>query len=199
MGTPCMGFLQDEFKMSREKSAWTFGAAIFVLGLPTVLFFKYGVFDEYDYWAGTISLVVFALLEIILFAWIFGMEKGWKEITSYADIKVPVLFKFIIKWVTPTLLLFVFIGAFFKPVGNDWSAVLQGRWVLDDGSVVNTILNSGLHKTIAATTDAMQLEELNKQLMYINLSRMLLVAMFATVASLVYIAYRKRVKEGRWS
>lgn len=198
MGTPCMGFLQDEFKMSREKSAWSFGAAIFFLGLPTVLFFKYGVFDEYDYWAGTISLVVFALLEIILFAWIFGMEKGWKEITSYADIKVPVVFRFIIKWVTPTLLLFVFIGAFFKPVGNDWSAVLQGRWVLDDGSVVNTILNSGLHKKIAATTDGAQLEELNKQLTYINLSRMLLVAMFATVAAMVYIAYRKRVKEGRW-
>jgi len=198
MGTPCMGFLQDEFKMSREKSAWTFGAAIFFLGLPTVLFFKYGVFDEYDYWAGTISLVVFALLEIILFAWIFGMEKGWKEINSYADIKVPVVFKFIIKWVTPTLLLFVFIGAFFKPEGNDWTAVMQGRWVLDDGSVINTILNSGLHKKIAATTDAAQLEELNKQLTYINLSRMLLVATFAAITSLVYIAYRKRVKEGRW-
>lgn len=198
MGTPCMGFLQDEFKMGREKSAWTFGAAVFILGLPTVLFFRYGVFDEYDYWAGTISLVVFALLEIILFAWVFGMEKGWKEITSYADIKVPVIFKFLIKWVTPSLLLFVFIGAFFKPVGNDWSAVMQGSWVLDDGSVVNTIRNSGLHKTIAATTDTAQLEELNKQLTYINLSRLLLVAMFATIASLVYIAYRKRVKEGRW-
>ncbi|MFM9950159.1 MAG: sodium-dependent transporter, partial [Saprospiraceae bacterium] len=104
MGTPCMGFLQDEFKWSREKSAWTFGAAIFLLGLPTVLFFKYGVFDEYDYWAGTISLVVFALLEIILFAWVFGMDKGWKEITSHADIKVPGIFKFVIKWVTPGLL-----------------------------------------------------------------------------------------------
>lgn len=198
MGTPCMGFLQDEFKMSRQKSAWTFGAAIFLLGLPTVLFFKYGVFDEYDYWAGTISLVVFALLEIILFAWIFGMEKGWKEITSHADIKVPVIFKFIIKWVTPSLLLFVFIGAFFKPVNNDWSAVFQGTWVLDDGSVINTILNSGLHKKIAATTDATQLVELNKQLTFINWSRLLLVATFAGIAALVYIAYRKRVKEGRW-
>ncbi|MDZ4704550.1 MAG: sodium-dependent transporter [Saprospiraceae bacterium] len=198
MGTPCMGFLQDEFKMSRQKSAWTFGAAIFILGLPTVLFFKYGVFDEYDYWAGTISLVVFALLEIILFAWVFGMDKGWKEITSNADIKVPNIFKFIIKWVTPSLLLFVFVGAFFKPVNNDWNAVFQGTWVLDDGSVINTILNSGLHKKIAATTDTAQLEELNKQLTFVNWSRLLLVATFAGIAALVYVAYRKRVKEGRW-
>lgn len=199
MGTPCMGFLQDEFNWSRQKSAWTFGAAILVLGLPTVLFFKYGVFDEYDYWAGTISLVVFALFEIILFAWIFGIDKGWKEITAYADIKVPPFFKYIIKYVTPTLLLFVFVGAFFKPEGNDWNAVFQGRWVLDDGSVINTILNTGLHKKIAATTDPAQLEELNKQLTFINWSRLLLVAVFASVAALVYVAYRKRVKEGRWS
>ncbi len=199
MGTSCTGFLQDEFNMSRKKSAWSFGAAVFVLGLPTVLFFKYGVFDEYDYWAGTISLVVFALLEIILFAWVFGMEKGWKEITAYADIRVPVVFKFIIKWVTPVLLLLVFIGAFFKPEGNDWNAVMQGRWVLDNGSVINQMLNKGLHQTIAATTDAAQLAELHKQLMYINLSRLLLLATYAGVAVLVYIAYRKRVQQGRWS
>jgi SNF family Na+-dependent transporter len=44
-----------------------FGAMILVLGLPTVIFFKEGVFDEYDYWAGTVSLVVFAMFETILF------------------------------------------------------------------------------------------------------------------------------------
>ncbi|MFM9948980.1 MAG: sodium:calcium symporter, partial [Saprospiraceae bacterium] len=137
--------------------------------------------------------------EIILFAWVFGMDKGWKEITSHADIKVPGIFKFVIKWVTPGLLLFVFVGAFFKPVDNDWNAVFQGTWVLDDGSVINQILNTGLHKKIATTTDATQLVELNKQLTFVNWSRLLLVATFAGIAALVYVAYRKRVKEGRWA
>lgn len=104
MGTPVMGFLQDEFGWKEKNAAWTFGAIVFLLGLPTVLFFNNGVFDEYDYWAGTVSLVVFAFVEIILFAWIFGMDKGWKEITSGADIKVPGFFKYIIKYVTPVLL-----------------------------------------------------------------------------------------------
>jgi hypothetical protein len=36
---------------------------ILVLGLPTVIFFKEGVFDEYDYWAGTVSLVVLRCLK----------------------------------------------------------------------------------------------------------------------------------------
>jgi SNF family Na+-dependent transporter len=109
MGTPMMGFLQDEFGWKRGNSALAFGVIVFLLGLPTVLFFNYGVFDEYDYWAGTVSLVVFALFEIILFAWVFGIDKGWREIMMGSDIKVPNVFKFIIKYVTPFLLGFVFI------------------------------------------------------------------------------------------
>lgn len=111
MGTPVMGFLKDEFNWKEKNAAWAFGLAVFLLGLPTVLFFNNGVFDEYDYWAGTVSLVVFALFEIILFAWIFGMKKGWDEINKGADIRVPVVFKFIIKYVTPVLLGWVFINS----------------------------------------------------------------------------------------
>lgn len=109
MGTPLMGFLEDEFNWSREKAAWTFGAIILVLGLPTVLYYNQGVFDEFDYWAGTVALVIFALAEIILFAWILGMDKGWREITDGSDIWVPAFFKFIIKWVTPAILAIVFL------------------------------------------------------------------------------------------
>lgn len=111
MGTPWMGFLEDEFGWSRQKGAWSFGLVVFILGLPTVLFFKEGVFDEYDYWAGTVSLVVFALIEIILFAWVFGIDKGWREITESADIKVPNFYKFVIKYVTPLILAFVFFAS----------------------------------------------------------------------------------------
>jgi NSS family neurotransmitter:Na+ symporter len=109
MGTPVMGFLQDEFGWKRQRAAWLFGVLVFLLGLPTVLFFEYGVFDEYDYWAGTISLVVFAFAEILLFAWIFGMEKGWKEITDGADIQVPYFFRYVIQYVTPVILGFVLV------------------------------------------------------------------------------------------
>lgn len=116
MGTPVMGFLKDEFGWKHKNAAWFFGFIILVLGLPCVLYFNEGVFDEYDYWAGTVGLVVFALFEIILFAWIFGMDKGWKEINHGADIKVPTVFRFIIQFVTP-----FFIGAVFL-------ASLPGIW-----------------------------------------------------------------------
>jgi neurotransmitter:Na+ symporter, NSS family len=117
MGTPVMGFFQDEFGWKEKNAAWFFGGLVFVLGLPTVLFFNNGVFDEYDYWAGTVSLVVFALLEIVLFSYIFGIEKGWKEINTGSDIKVPMFFKYIIAFVTPALLAIVFGASFVSDGG----------------------------------------------------------------------------------
>jgi len=116
MGTPVMGFLKDEFGWKHRPAAWFFGLLVLILGLPCVIWFQEGVFDEYDYWAGTVSLVVFALFEIILFAWVFGMDKGWKEINHGADIKVPIVFRFIIKFVTPLFLGFVF----FKSLPTIW-------------------------------------------------------------------------------
>lgn len=174
MGTPCMGFLVDEFKWKREHAAWAFGATIFILGLPTVLFFNYGVFDEYDYWAGTVSLVVFALLETILFGWIFGIKKGWKEITDGADIVVPTFFKFIIKYVTPILLGWIFISS------------LPGIW--------DQIMNVSIHAELAKTTDDLQRSELTKKLFFVNVSRLLLLAVWLGIATLVYIAYKRRTK-----
>mgnify|MGYP003390654160 FL=1 len=201
MGTPWMGFMTDEFGWSRQKGAWSFGAIVLILGLPTVLFFNQGVFDEYDYWAGTVSLVVFALAEIILFAWVFGMKRGMQEINSGGDIQVPKIFGFVIKWITPILLLGVFLGALITPAGNDWAGALQNGWVLDNGSIIKQITNSGLKEQIAAAQtagDQALVDTLTEKKLYINASRLLLLAVFGGVAYLVYIAYRKRIKEGRF-
>jgi neurotransmitter:Na+ symporter, NSS family len=152
MGTPVMGFLQDNFGWKRTSSAWMFGFLVLLLGIPCVL--SQDAFNEFDYWAGTVSLVVFALAEIILFAWIFGMEKGWKEITQGADIKVPSVFKFVIKYVTPIFLLVVFIGS------------LPSIW-----------------ETITKETT-----------IYVTIARILLVATFAGISILVYMAHKKRAQ-----
>jgi branched-subunit amino acid transport protein len=80
-----------------------------------IVFLTQPIFDEYDYWAGTVGLVFFALAETILFSWIFGIHKGWEEINLGSDMKIPIIFKYIIRYVTPVMLLAVFIGALITP------------------------------------------------------------------------------------
>jgi SNF family Na+-dependent transporter len=202
MGTPWMGFMQDEFNWGREKSAWSFGLITLILGLPTVFLYNYGVFNEYDYWAGTVSLVVFALAESVLFAWVFGMDKGWREITEGADMKVPNFYKFIIKWVTPLFLLFVFIGSVFSPLGGNWSdavtSLFNGTgWPLDNGSIIRQLFSSGLREQIAAATDPVVKANLETRLTYIVGARILLSAVFAGICWLVYVAFKRRTASGR--
>lgn len=202
MGTPWMGFMKDEFNWGQNKGAWSFGLLILIMGLPTVIFFQEGVFDEYDYWAGTVSLVVFAMLETILFSWIFGMKKGWAEITSGADIQVPIVYKFIIKFVTPVMLIIIFLGSLFKPLNNDWSGNVKSLfagngWNLDNGSIVKTVMHSGIKDKIALATDPAVIAQLQDQMMYLNIARFLLLGLFIFISSLVYTAFLKRRREGR--
>lgn len=144
MGTPGMSFLMDEFGWKRSNAALSFGIITLILGLPTIFFFTQGVFDEYDYWAGTVSLVVFALLESILFSWIFGMKKGWREIMSGADIKVPLIYKYIIKYITPVALIIVFLGALLRPVDDNWYLLSFKGWPLHNESIIGQLQHKGI-------------------------------------------------------
>lgn len=144
MGTPGMSFLMDEFNWTRKNAALSFGIITLILGLPTIFFFTEGVFDEYDYWAGTVSLFVFAMLEAILFAWIFGMDKGWKEIMSGADIKVPLIYKYIIKYITPVVLIIVFLGALLRPVNDNWRSLSFKGWSLHNESIIGQLQHKGI-------------------------------------------------------
>ena len=107
MTQPAIAFLQDEFKWKRSKAVIAVFSVLTVCTLMVVIFFRYGFLDELDIWAGTFGLVVFAALEIIIFSWIFGVKKGWEEMHKGADIKIPRVFKFIIKYITPVYMLVI--------------------------------------------------------------------------------------------
>lgn len=193
MGTPWMGFVEDEFKWSRNKAALTLGIVILIMALPTIFFFEYGVFDEYDYWTGTVSLVVFALAEVILFAWIFGMDKGWEEINHGADMRVPHIYKFIIKYITPLFILVIFLTSLFKPIKgeiNDWkiafNSLLSGNgWPWADDSIIAQIFHLN-HEIIWFENGSLT------KMFYIDMGRFVLVLTFIGLVFMVKIASNNR-------
>ncbi len=241
MGTPWIGFLQDEFNWKRKNAAWSFGAVVLILGLPTVLFFNQGVFDEYDYWAGTVSLVVFAFVEIILFSWIFGIEKGWKEIIQSADIRVPIFYKFVIKYITPIFLGLVFFGSLpdiWKTIQhtgtkNEIAAIKEPESLLKEiqnikdlqlrkveDSIIyksDNIMNTGSlskeeknaiflirekQQQYTQYTDSTfvlqkneRIAQLEKNMLYKNISRPFLIIIFLLISYMVYLAARNKQRK----
>lgn len=196
MGTPWMGFMQDEFGWGKIKGAVSFGLITLVMGLPTILFYQYGYFDEYDYWAGTVSLVVFALLETILFAWVFGMEKGWTELNQGADIRIPGIYKWIMKYLTPMLLILVLSAALFTPEGNDWrgtfSELFAGEgWDFDENSLISKVSQQGL-KHLLLEDPGNQVFYTNK-LFFSSMARIQLIILFLTIVAIVwYSGFRRK-------
>jgi SNF family Na+-dependent transporter len=105
MGQPFIAFLEDEFGYSRKKATIILGAIVLVSIQFVIFFIDKGFLDEMDYWAGTFGLVVFALVETILFMWVFGSKKAWDEMNEGGDFRIPKIFLFIMKYVTPVILL----------------------------------------------------------------------------------------------
>jgi SNF family Na+-dependent transporter len=116
---PVVAFFQDEGRLPKAVAAVLVGIFWIVGTLPVVFFYKHGVFDEMDFWAGTIGLVFFSAVEVIIFSWVFGIEKGWAEMHRGAQIRVPRIFFHIIKWVTPVALTAIFCGWAFTAIRDD--------------------------------------------------------------------------------
>ena len=53
---------------------------------------------------GIFGLVFFAAIEIALFSFVFGIDRGWDELHRGADLRIPRIYKPIMKWVTPAFL-----------------------------------------------------------------------------------------------
>lgn len=107
LSQPFITFLEDEFHWSRKKSVLIFAALTFALCQPAIFFLKNGAVDELDFWGGSFCLVVFATVEAILFGWVFGIDKAWDELHEGADLKIPIFYKFVMKYITPVFLLFI--------------------------------------------------------------------------------------------
>ncbi len=112
MGQPIIAFLEDEFKLSRQKATAILAVVVLISVQFVVFFLKYGFLDEMDYWAGTFGLAVFALIETILFMWVFGADKAWKEMNEGGDIAIPRIFYYIMKFITPMVLFIIMVWWF---------------------------------------------------------------------------------------
>ena len=106
---PAVAFVNDEFHTGRKKAVLYIGIFSFIACNALIIGHPHGVLEEMDFWSGTFGLVVFATVEAILFGWIFGIDRAWEEIHRGADVKLPGIFRIVIKYITPTFLLIILV------------------------------------------------------------------------------------------
>ena len=102
---PAVTFFMDELGWTRERAVNVITMFAFAASNLVIFFLAHGFMDELDFWAGTFGVVLLALIEIVVFFWVFGKDNAWEEITRGAEIKVPAVYRFIMKYVTPLFLI----------------------------------------------------------------------------------------------
>ncbi len=105
---PIIAFLEDEFNLSRRVSVISTIIFMFLVAQVPIFFPK--ALDEMDFWAGTFFVVLFALIEVIIFFWAFGGERAWDEINRGGLFKVPRFFYYIMKYLTPLVLSLIILS-----------------------------------------------------------------------------------------
>lgn len=104
LASPAMAFIQEEFGIDRRGAALGLGGLALILGLANIYWLRYGFLGEWDFWAGTFGLVLFAFIEVWIIRLAFGVDAMWEELHQGADLRIPGFFKFVMKWLMPAFL-----------------------------------------------------------------------------------------------
>ena len=108
---PVTAFLQEATGMARQRAVPIVGLVV-VAGSFWVIYFSKDLtaLDTMDFWVGTGLIFVLAMVQSISFSWIFGVDRGLAEAHMGSRIRIPGIFRFILKWITPLYLIVVFVG-----------------------------------------------------------------------------------------
>jgi neurotransmitter:Na+ symporter, NSS family len=123
--TSSLSMYQPAVATMKEALGWTHGKAVTVVAIMgtvgailTMWFTQNGSFwNTVDFWAGTLLIYVMAAVQIIYFGWVYGIDRGWKEIHAGAALQIPPIFKFVMKYVAPTYLIVIFVAFCFQNLG----------------------------------------------------------------------------------
>jgi NSS family neurotransmitter:Na+ symporter len=108
---PAKAFVQEALGISSGLSTALI-SSVCLLGSFYVVWFSKNLvaLDTIDFWIGSVLLFLMAAVEIILFGWVFGIQRGLKEAHDGAQMHIPVVFRFVMKYVAPAYVTIVFIG-----------------------------------------------------------------------------------------
>ncbi len=123
---PVKAFLQEALGWSNGRSViavvlFTAGGSLWNLQHTKDLV----ALDTMDFWVGTATIFVLATVQVIYFAWVFGIDRGMEEAHHGARIRIPKIVAFVIKYVAPTYLIVVFAAFCRQSLGDRIDALVE--------------------------------------------------------------------------
>jgi SNF family Na+-dependent transporter len=128
---PSIAFIEQAFGVGRRTAVAGLGV-ITGFGTLAVIYLSKNLvaLDTMDFWVGTAFIYVMATIQVVFFAWVFGIEKGLREANTGASFKIPRFVGFVMKYITPTFLIVVFVLWIKNSAGDYFKAAAENPDVL---------------------------------------------------------------------
>ena len=106
---PGIAFMEEGLGLTRKQAVALLGL-LTSIGCLFVVYFSKDIkaLDTIDFWVGTVCIFIMATVIIVYFGWVMGIERGWSEAHKGADIRIPVIFKYIMRYLSPLYLITIF-------------------------------------------------------------------------------------------
>lgn len=108
---PVVAFVMEALAVPRRRAVGLV-ALTTTLGSLWVIYFSKDLvaLDTLDFWVGTALIFVLASLQLAVFVWRLGVDRGLEEAHRGAELKIPRVYRPVLKYVAPAFLLVVFAG-----------------------------------------------------------------------------------------
>lgn len=105
---PAVALLEEGLGLRRHASVTLLGF-ITAIGATLVVYFSKDLLamETLDFWIGTFAIFLLATFQAVTFSWVLGVDRGMEELARGAEIRIPWIFRPILKFITPVYLLVV--------------------------------------------------------------------------------------------
>ena len=133
---PSVAFLEEFWNMRRVQSV-SLVAFLVTIGTLLVGWFTDGLMalDTMDFWFGTMFLYLTSCLFFTLFNYVWGTKNGIAELQTGAAITLPRGLGFIVRWVTPGILLVIFFSWLYKNIFGQQSSQVTNLLNCEPGAI----------------------------------------------------------------
>lgn len=124
---PVKAFLHEALGLSAGKAV---AAVVIVCALGSLWTLHHSgdllALDTMDFWVGTAAIFMLATAQTICFGWVFGIDRGFAEAHKGARLRIPGIFRIVVKYVAPLYLVAVFATFCWEGLGERVQALFDG-------------------------------------------------------------------------
>ncbi|MBP3556879.1 MAG: hypothetical protein J6K20_04135 [Thermoguttaceae bacterium] len=133
--TSSISLVQPTVALTQEAFRWSRGVSVAatltvnLVGIGIVCWFtkNLAALDSFDFWLANFTPFVFALLQTVLVAWVWGADKMTAELERGAKIRVPSALGFVVKYVSAPYLAIIFAFWLWNNLGARLAGIADDR------------------------------------------------------------------------